>query len=110
MLVIGCSLTTVIEMAAKKGSAAWKREYRDVIVGWHRESGTIRKIYVQNDGTMSGDFNHYPAGRSAEHEAFVVYGLSKAQSFPLFLGAAIKAYEEKLRNDNGTPDVVGATD
>lgn len=87
-------------MVAKKGTAAWKREYRDVLVGVHMPTKTVRRIYIQNDGTMSGDFSHYPLpGRTAEHEAVVVYDLSKVQRFPLFLQQSADDYAEKLRQE-----------
>lgn len=87
-------------MPAKRGSAAWKREYRDVLIGVHMPSRRVKRIYIQNDGTMSGESSHFPMpGRTAEHEAVVVYDLSKVQRFPLFLKDAADQYEQQLRDE-----------
>lgn len=87
-------------MPAKRGSAAWKKEYCDVLIGVHMPTRRVRRIYIQNDGTMAGDFSHHPLpGRSAEHEAVVVYELSKVQRFPLFLTESADKYQQQLRDE-----------
>lgn len=88
-------------MAAKKGTAAWKREYRSVVVGVHMPTKAVRRIYVQNDGGMCGEFSvHHPMpGRSAEHEALVVFHLAKAQNFPISAQSMIDDYAAKLRRE-----------
>ncbi|MFG6562590.1 hypothetical protein ACGYLI_00095 [Sulfitobacter sp. 1A13421] len=91
-------------MAAKPRTNAYKRQYREAIVGWHRQSNSPKVIYIQNDGGMSGDnLTHHPiGGRSAEGEAVVVFHLSQVRTFGIQDETGRNEYIAELRRENSS--------
>ncbi|GAB1380446.1 hypothetical protein MASR1M49_32920 [Pararhodobacter aggregans] len=93
-------------MPPKRGTSSWKQQYREVLVGLHTGTNSPKRIYVRNDGGMSGEFStHHPApGRSVEHEALVVFSLAKVRRFPVGMEEKISEYEQQLRREAAADD------
>lgn len=95
------------DMGTKLGTAAWKRQYKSVIIGVDRNSRSIKRLYVQNDGGMSGEFKtHHPiGGRDSLSEAVIVFNLMEVSSFPITASDAQQSYAAKLQNMLDSGDI-----
>ena len=72
-------------MPSELGYPAWGRDYRAIIVGLREGSGSIERLWVQNDGGLSdGGRVHYPSpGRTVMGDAAIVFGLTSPREFPI---------------------------
>ena len=86
-------------MPSELGYPAWGRDYRAIIVGLREGSGSIERLWVQNDGGLSdGGRVHYPpAGRTVLGDAAVVFGLTDPREFPIVELVRADEYAAMLR-------------
>ncbi len=70
-----------------------------MLVGIQASTSTVVRILVQRDGGLSGpDRVHYPQqGRSADHEAATLFGLSNVRRFAVSDALAANEYAAELR-------------
>lgn len=92
-------------MPPRKGTKAWQGQILHYVVGWNEVSSSTSTFSVPNSGIIMCDGKRADANRSsAEHEAQVVFGLSKIRSFRPDDIQGMKEYRAELvtEHESGT--------